>query len=97
MAWIREADVDWPPPNDLYGELAEGKQPVDIPKLRCQDNRNLKDYGVDSLHRQTFGEGRFTLQASLTGGFAIDVEGYQTNQEIKRARRHAGNLPTRIS
>ena len=69
------------------------KRPDGRPKLRYTDviNRDLKNYGIDPMHWQTVAEERPT---SLTGGSAIDIKAYQTHQKIKRARRHAHNLPT---
>ena len=53
----------------------------------------MKDYGNDPLHWQTVAEDRSTWRTGLNGGPAIDIDVCRTNQEIERARRHAGNLP----
>ena len=64
--------------------------------LRYKDvvKRDLIDYGIDSMRWQTVAEERPTWRTSLTGGSAIDIKTYQTDQEIKCARRHARNLPS---
>ena len=101
LGHVHRMPIDRLPKQIMYGELTEGKRPVGRPKLRHKDviKRDLKDCGIEpmAMHWQTVAEERPTWRTSLTGGSAIYTKAYQIHKEIKRARCHARNQPTRCS